>query len=43
VNIQLNDISGVYTMNLTVTDSKGNSSTTVVTINFSNIKVQGQP
>jgi hypothetical protein len=43
VNIQLNDISGVYTMNLTVTDSKGNSSTTVVTINFSNLKVQGQP
>lgn len=42
-NIQLEEIGGIYLLNLTVTDSKGNSATQVVTINFTNVKVQSQP
>lgn len=41
-SIQLNQVGGIYLLNLTVTDSKGNAATQVVTINFSNVKVQSR-
>jgi hypothetical protein len=42
-NIQLNEVGGIYLLNLTVTDSKGNSAVAVVTINFTHSTVQSKP